>query len=121
MDLCLKKMEGFQPNQRASSQEQYHWYNWYFIKGIGKMGSRKQIKYQLYDTVDDIHACSTYVEKYKILKFGEHTHLDVRIKFIKDVLIGRLHWQINGWEIMEYNLRFQVICNRLLKELNIMV
>jgi hypothetical protein len=64
-------------------------------------------------TVDDIIHVLTYVEKYKVMKLWcKHTHLDVRIKFIKDVLIGRLHWQINGWEIMEYNLRFQVICNQ---------
>lgn len=74
------------------------------------------------DTVAQLTNVLTYAEKYKILKlWSKDTPIDVRIKFIKDVLIGRLKWQISGWEIMEYNLRFQVICNRRLKELNITV
>ena len=74
------------------------------------------------DTVAKISSVLTYSEKYKILKlWSNEAPMDVRIRFIKDLLIGRLNWQIRGWEIMEYNLHFQVICNRLIKELNIMV
>ena len=74
------------------------------------------------DTVAKISSVLTYSEKYKILKlWSNEAPMDVRIRFVKDVLIGRLNWQIRGWEIMEYNLHFQVICDRLIKELNIMV
>jgi hypothetical protein len=74
------------------------------------------------DTVVRISSVLTYAEKYTILKlWGNGAPIDVRIKFIKEVLVGRLKWQIRGWDIMEYNLHFQVICNRLINDLNIML
>jgi hypothetical protein len=73
-------------------------------------------------TAVEILGVLTFAEKYKLLKLWSYqSPLDERIKFIKGILIGRLNWTINGWEIMEYNLIFQVICNRLRNELNIMV
>jgi hypothetical protein len=33
--------------------------------------------------------------------------LAMRVRFIKNVLIGRLGWPIQGWDIMDYNLSLQ--------------
>ena len=74
------------------------------------------------DTVADLTRVLTYADKYKLIKlWSKDTPLDVRIKFIRDVLLVRLNRYIEGWEIMEYNLLFQVICNRITSELNLIV
>jgi hypothetical protein len=75
----------------------------------------------MYDIAEIINAL-TYADKYKVIKLWSYENpIDVRIKFIKDVIILRLNRCIEGWEIMEYNLIFQVICNRKIKELNLIV
>jgi hypothetical protein len=34
------------------------------------------------------------------------------------VLVGRLGWTIEGWDIMDYCMRLTVVANRLERELN---
>lgn len=54
------------------------------------------------DTVADLTRVLTYADKYKLIKlWSKDTPLDVRIKFIRDVLLVRLNRYIEGWEIME--------------------
>ena len=74
------------------------------------------------DKTAEIMNVLTFAEKYKlIMLWNNEAPLDIRIKFIKFVIMVRLNTHIKGWEIMEYNLLFQVICNRIRKELNLMV
>ena len=74
------------------------------------------------DKIQEITNVLTYADKYKLIKLWSYKNpLDVRIKFIKDVILLRLNRHIERWDIMEYNLIFQVICNRIVKELNIIV
>ena len=74
------------------------------------------------DTVADLTHVLTYADKYKLIKLWSYENpLNVRIKFIKDVILLRLNRHIERWDIMEYNLIFQVICNRIVKELNLIV
>ena len=72
--------------------------------------------------IDEITNVLTYADKYKIIKLWSYENpLNVRIKFIEYVILLRLNRHIERWDIMEYNLIFQVICNRIVKELNLMV
>ena len=91
--------------------------------GLGKKwGVENKLDIIFMKTVAEILSALTFAEKYKVMRLWSYqSPLDERIKFIKGILIGRLNWTINGWEIMEYNLIFQVICNKITKELNIMV
>ena len=74
------------------------------------------------DKIAEITNVLTYADKYKLVKLWSYENpLDVRIKFIKDVILLRLNRHIERWDIMEYNLIFQVICNRIVKELSLMV
>ena len=74
------------------------------------------------DKIQEITNVLTYVDKYKPIKMWNYeTPLDVRIIFIKSILLTRLNRNVEGWEIMDYNFRFQVICNRIVKELNLIV
>lgn len=64
----------------------------------------------------------TYDDKYKLIKLWSYqSPLEVRIRFMRDILLVRLNTYVEGWDIMEYNLRFQIICNRILNELNLIV
>ena len=64
----------------------------------------------------------TYDDKYKHIKLWSYqSPLEVRIRFMEDSLLARLNTYIEGWGIMEYNLRFQIMCNRILNELNLIV
>ena len=72
--------------------------------------------------IDEITNALTFDDKYKLIKLWSYEKpLNVRIKFIKDVILLRLNRHIERWDIMEYNLIFQVTCNRIVKELNLMV
>ena len=42
--------------------------------------------------------------------------LKERIEFIKIVLVGRHNLNIKGWDMMDYNLKLQVLSNKLFKE-----
>jgi hypothetical protein len=75
----------------------------------------------MYDIAEIMHVL-TYVDKYKVIKLWSYENpIDVRIKFIRDVIMLRLNRCIDGWDIMEYNLIFQVICNRIINELNLIL
>ena len=64
----------------------------------------------------------TYDDKYKLIKLWSYqSPLEVRIRLMRDILLVRLNTYVEGWDIMEYNLRFQIMCNRILNELNIIV
>ena len=74
------------------------------------------------DKTAEIINVLSYADKYTLIKlWSQEAPLDERIKFIKYVLTVRLNKSVNGWETMDYNLRFQVICNRIVKELNLIV
>ena len=67
-------------------------------------------------TVDEIIENLTAEEKERLVAICTHNDtLKARIEFIRQVLIGRLQWSIQGWNIMEYNLKLIAVANRLLR------
>mgnify|MGYP001376010912 CR=1 FL=1 len=68
-------------------------------------------------TVEDILDALTDIEKDTVLDLWyNQSPLAMRVRFIKNVLIGRLGWPIQGWDIMDYNLLLNVVANRLFKK-----
>jgi hypothetical protein len=68
-------------------------------------------------TVEDILDALTDIEKDVVLHLWyNQLPLAMRVRFIKNVLIGRLGWPIQGWDIMDYNLLLNVVANRLFKK-----
>jgi hypothetical protein len=73
----------------------------------------------MYD-IEEITDVLTDVDKFILILFWSYrAPIDVRVRFMRDLLLVRLNTYIEGFDIMEYNLRFQIICNRQLKELNL--
>ena len=69
-------------------------------------------------TVEEILNVLTDIEKDVVLHLWHNQlPLAMRVRFIKNVLIGRLGWPIQGWDIMDYNLSLNVVANRLLKQI----
>ena len=69
-------------------------------------------------SVEDILDVLTDIEKDTVLDLWyNQSSLATRVRFIKNVLIGRLGWPIQGWDIMDYNLSLNVVANRLSKQI----
>ena len=69
-------------------------------------------------TVEYILDVLTDIEKDTVLELWyNQSPLAMRVRFIKNVLIGRLGWPIQGWDIMDYNLSLNVVANRLSKQI----
>ena len=69
-------------------------------------------------SVEDILDVLTDIEKDTVLDLWyNQSPLAMRVRFIKNVLIGRLGWPIQGWDIMDYNLSLNVVANRLSKQI----
>ena len=69
-------------------------------------------------SVEDILDALTDIEKDTVLDLWyNQSPLATRVRFIKNVLIGRLGWPIQGWDIMDYNLSLNVVANRLSKQI----
>ena len=67
-------------------------------------------------TVDEIIENLTDEEKERLVAICIHNDtLKARIAFVRQVLIGRLQWSIQGWDIMEYNFKLLAVANRLLR------
>jgi hypothetical protein len=70
-------------------------------------------------SADDIYEALRSGEKLHLLLINnEQDSLRLRKRFVKDVLVGRLGWTIEGWDIMDYCMRLTVVANRLERELN---
>jgi hypothetical protein len=68
-------------------------------------------------TVEEILNVLTDIEKDVVLHLWHNQlPLAMRVRFIKNVLIGRLGWPIQGWDIMDYNLLLNAVANRLFKK-----
>ena len=66
-------------------------------------------------TVEEIISLLTEDETNKVIElWSNDAPLNTRKQFIKDVLIGRLNWNIQGWDFMDYNMRLIVVTNRLI-------
>ena len=39
-----------------------------------------------------------------------------RMQFVRKVLVGRLGWQIEGWDIMDYCMLLTAVANRLQRQ-----
>ena len=65
-------------------------------------------------TVDEILNALTDVEKaWLYALYVNDAPLKMRVQFINTVLVGRLGWSISGWDIMTYNQKLIIVCNRL--------
>jgi hypothetical protein len=68
-------------------------------------------------TVEEITEHLTAEEKRRLIAICKrNSSIKARIKFIRQVLIGRLQLNIQGWDIMEYNIKLIVIANRLMNQ-----
>jgi hypothetical protein len=66
-------------------------------------------------TVEEITENLTDEEKGRLIAICMYnSSIKDRIKFIRQVLIGRLQWNIQGWDIMEYAMKLVVVANRLM-------
>ena len=66
-------------------------------------------------TVEEITENLTAEEKGRLIAICMYDcSIKARIKFIRQVLIGRLQWNIQGWDIMEYVMKLVVVANRLM-------
>ena len=45
---------------------------------------------------------------------------DMRRQFVINVLVGRLGWKIEGWDIMDYCMKLTIVGNRMLRQLEAM-
>ena len=65
-------------------------------------------------TVDEILEALTDVEKaWMFALWSNMAPLKMRLQFINIVLVGRLGWSIAGWDLMAYNQKLTIACNRL--------
>ena len=65
-------------------------------------------------TVEDILNALTDNEKAWLhALWSDAAPLKMRVQFINIVLVGRLGWSITGWDIMAYNQKLTIVCNRL--------
>ena len=66
-------------------------------------------------TVEEITENLTDEEKGRLIAICMYnSSIKDRIKFIRQVLIGRLQWNIQGWDIMEYAMKMVLVANRLM-------
>ena len=63
---------------------------------------------------DEIIQLLDNAEKIELLKLYNIQHpINERFRFIKQVINDRLNLNIYGWDLLDYNLIFQTICNRI--------
>ena len=65
-------------------------------------------------TVEEIlDALTSHEKAWLYALWSNDAPLKMRVEFIRIVLVGRLGWYITGWDLMAYNQKLIIACNRL--------